>query len=272
MSTHQLIDPLVALDNLLGTGTAPGGKLYFYALGTTTPKATYQDFAQTVPNTNPVILDASGRLQAQVWGDGDYTVKLDAADNTAIVSAVEIRDPAPATGGLPDPTGHTGEFVTSDGTAYAWSGPWWPNPDPTGSAGYMPVVNASGDGYILQPQPEPYVPPEPEEVSSADGYMQFGDVRVIWGSDTAPASDDKATSKLVTFSAAFDEAPYHIGLTPNLGTITANGSLVCATYTSPGTGSFTANFSLADDDNKSWKKIDVDVPFTYFAIGKKVVA
>lgn len=42
-----------------------GGQLFTYAAGTTTPQATYIDWTQTTPNTNPVILNAWG--QANVW-------------------------------------------------------------------------------------------------------------------------------------------------------------------------------------------------------------
>ena len=47
-----------------------GGSVYFYTPGTTTPKTTYQNSALTVPNTNPVILDAAGR--ATIWGSGSF--------------------------------------------------------------------------------------------------------------------------------------------------------------------------------------------------------
>ena len=47
-----------------------GGSVYFYIPNTTTFKATWQDSAQTVLNTNPVILDGGGR--AIVWGSGIY--------------------------------------------------------------------------------------------------------------------------------------------------------------------------------------------------------
>lgn len=43
----------------------PGGKLYTYQAGSTTPIASYTDRSATVQNTNPVILDAGGR--ANVW-------------------------------------------------------------------------------------------------------------------------------------------------------------------------------------------------------------
>lgn len=47
-----------------------GGKVYFYVPNTTTAKFTYQDPAETTPNTNPVVLNAAGR--AVVWGSGQY--------------------------------------------------------------------------------------------------------------------------------------------------------------------------------------------------------
>lgn len=58
-----------------------GGKLFTYEAGTTTPLATYTDQSGVTPNTNPVILDASG--QASIWlGSGAYKFVLkDSANN-----------------------------------------------------------------------------------------------------------------------------------------------------------------------------------------------
>jgi len=44
-----------------------GGKIFTYAAGTTTPKATYTDFTGGTPNANPIILDAAGRTPNEVW-------------------------------------------------------------------------------------------------------------------------------------------------------------------------------------------------------------
>lgn len=52
----------------------PGGKVYTYEQGTTTPKETYSDEEGTTPNTNPVVLDSSGR--AMIFGDGSYTIDV----------------------------------------------------------------------------------------------------------------------------------------------------------------------------------------------------
>ncbi|MEX3972263.1 glycosyl hydrolase family 28-related protein [Paraburkholderia caribensis] len=57
-----------------------GGKVYFYLPGTETKKDTFQDRAQTIPNTNPVVLDSFG--EAVIWGTGTYRqVLTDANDN-----------------------------------------------------------------------------------------------------------------------------------------------------------------------------------------------
>lgn len=46
-----------------------GGKLYSYAAGTTTPLATYTTSAGNVAHTNPIVLDAAGRVPAggEIW-------------------------------------------------------------------------------------------------------------------------------------------------------------------------------------------------------------
>lgn len=57
-----------------------GGRVYTYAAGTSTPLATYSDRAGTVPNTNPVILDARGEATI-FWAPAGYKVVLrDSAD------------------------------------------------------------------------------------------------------------------------------------------------------------------------------------------------
>ena len=54
---------------------AAGYKLYTYDSGTTTPKTTYTDQAGTIPNTNPITLDADG--MCELWlGSGEYTLAL----------------------------------------------------------------------------------------------------------------------------------------------------------------------------------------------------
>lgn len=47
-----------------------GGRVYYYIPNTSTPKNTWQDEAQTILNTNPIILD--GRGECTAWGYGSY--------------------------------------------------------------------------------------------------------------------------------------------------------------------------------------------------------
>ena len=60
----------VAAQFFTNTGAVlTGGKLYTYAAGTTTPLATYTTSAGTVARTNPVVLDAAGRVpdSGEIW-------------------------------------------------------------------------------------------------------------------------------------------------------------------------------------------------------------
>lgn len=63
-----------------------GGSVQFYEPGTTTPKTTYQDPALSVPNSNPVILDAAGR--ATIWGSGSFRQVLTDVFGTLIWDGV----------------------------------------------------------------------------------------------------------------------------------------------------------------------------------------
>jgi hypothetical protein len=53
---------------------ASGWKVYTYEAGTTTPKDSYSDSSQTVPNTNPVILNSRG--EADIYFNGAYKIVI----------------------------------------------------------------------------------------------------------------------------------------------------------------------------------------------------
>lgn len=58
-----------------------GCKLASFAAGTTTPQATYSDPDGTFPNTNPIILDSSGRARVYLTGSAYKLVLSDASSN-----------------------------------------------------------------------------------------------------------------------------------------------------------------------------------------------
>lgn len=57
------------------------GSITFYESGTTTFKTTYSDPGLTVPNANPVPLDAAGRAQTDIFYEGDASVILKDSNN-----------------------------------------------------------------------------------------------------------------------------------------------------------------------------------------------
>jgi hypothetical protein len=60
----------VAAQFFTNTGAVlTGGKLYTYQAGTTTPQATYTTSLGNVARTNPVVLDAAGRVpdSGEIW-------------------------------------------------------------------------------------------------------------------------------------------------------------------------------------------------------------
>lgn len=82
-----------------------GSQLFFYATGTNTLQATYQDVTLLTPNTNPVIADANGRF-GNIWliPATAYKVQLWTAPTTDDPTGSQIWsfDPVgPASGGTP---------------------------------------------------------------------------------------------------------------------------------------------------------------------------
>lgn len=59
-----------------------GGKVYTYIAGTSTPQTTYTDITGTVPNANPIILNANGRLpNISIWQPGGVALKVIVTDS-----------------------------------------------------------------------------------------------------------------------------------------------------------------------------------------------
>lgn len=86
-----------------------GGKLYTYAAGTTNPKATYTDADATIPNANPVILNARG--EAQIFWSGSYKVTLTDALGNIIWTVDKVTET-----NLGYRTSSNGSAITPSGT------------------------------------------------------------------------------------------------------------------------------------------------------------
>lgn len=87
-----LAPPIVFQGLGFGGLPLPGGKLFCYVAGTSTPQATWTDSTQLQQNTNPVILNANG--QAEVWLDPTLTYKFilqDQFGNQVGVAADQVQ-------------------------------------------------------------------------------------------------------------------------------------------------------------------------------------
>ena len=121
------------------------GNLSYYIAGTTTLQNTYSDSAGTIPNTNPIALDGSGRLQVDVYlgSAADYkevlatsSVTLSPWPDDNIVRATSIivftgdSGSGGASGLVPAPAAGdalSNKFLKADGT-------WAVTPGGTGSS------------------------------------------------------------------------------------------------------------------------------------------
>jgi hypothetical protein len=78
----------VAAQFFTNTGAVlTGGKIYTYAAGTTTPVATYTTSSGNTAHTNPIILDAAGRVPngGEIWLTSGTTYKFVLKDSTDVL-------------------------------------------------------------------------------------------------------------------------------------------------------------------------------------------
>jgi hypothetical protein len=97
-----------------------GGKVYTYAAGTTTPKATYTDSTGLVANANPVILDSAG--YASIWVDGTYKFVITTSTDAPVRTIDNYTNDRGATG----PSGSI-PMVAAGGTVNAITANYTPD-------------------------------------------------------------------------------------------------------------------------------------------------
>ena len=63
-----------------------GGYIYTYQAGSTTPLSTFTDITGSIANSNPIVLDASGRTPSEVWLTYGFNYKfvVQSSTNTSI--------------------------------------------------------------------------------------------------------------------------------------------------------------------------------------------
>ena len=70
---------------------AAGGTAVFYKTGTTTKKTTHSDPAYTVDNSNPMTLGSDGRLPAETFGIGSYTIRVTDVNGALIWAENDVQ-------------------------------------------------------------------------------------------------------------------------------------------------------------------------------------
>lgn len=81
-----------------------GGKIYSYALGTSTPKALFKDVNGSAEHTNPIILDSIG--SESIYMNGSYTLWLYDKNDLPLGPPIDVL-------------GSVGDFITSAGGSWA---------------------------------------------------------------------------------------------------------------------------------------------------------
>lgn len=200
-----------------------GGELRFYESGTTTPKSVFGDPDLTIDNGPVIAIGSDGRPVVDIWGDGSYRVRLYDADGT-LVPGCEVDDvEIPGGDAATIPTLVDGYFLTNNGALLLWA-EIRQLPDPTGQDGKMVV--ADGDGYSLQPVPEPPEPVDPDIVVT-DESIQLGVSDdntkgfMLRFTGTAPATLQLTSSIEIDFDPPFD-ALWAVLITPRTNGCTSN--------------------------------------------------
>lgn len=274
MAAYNLFDPGAVFQNILGTAHLATGSLTFYSIGTTTPKDTWNDpdLAPAHLNTNPLNLDSSGRVTADLFGDGEYTVKLtDGPDGTG--STIWTHDRVPGgDAGLSIPALVAGYFLSNDGASILWDAVRQV-PDPTGQSGKALTSTGSSTTWTAFP-----TAPTLDVVITANS-IRIGDgvsstkFMIQWANNTAPASGTKSTSKAITWATPFASLA-HVAVTTTISSATPSGALVdnAVPYTqnSPSTG-VTVSFNVSDDDSSASWQITNPITFTYIGFGTVTV-
>lgn len=257
MSAFRFYNPAPVFLDLLGLEPVAGGFLYFYDKGTTTPRLTWSDQGLSIPNTNPVALDSSGRSNTNIWLDGEYTVVLKSATNLTIWTR-DVASGVADSLAIPTPL-PSGQWLTNDGTNLLW-GTFFMLPDPTGSDGF--TVTASGGGYVLT-APAAASPNIPVVTSNS---VKTGTILDQWGTGTIPASGTQVATATINFPTPYATTPVvTVGINRGSGVVAA-GFIGCLGWTASTTGIAVA-WDLNITQSGSQYNLVAPIPISWRAIG-----
>ena len=140
-----------------------GGLIYTYSAGTTTPLVTYTSYTGTIANSNPIVLDVSGRPTNQIWILSGYSYKfvLQTSSGTQIWSMDNLSG---VLGGEGSVTATTGQTVVTVPFTYV-----------VGANNLKVFVNGSKQ-IIGSTSPSSYVETSSTSITFNSPGLNFGDV------------------------------------------------------------------------------------------------
>jgi len=125
-----------------------GAKLYWYVGETTTPATTYSDVDLTIPNTNPVVADATGRFPTIGLNAGYYKYVLTDASGVVLKTqdkvTVAADSPTFASGLTSFLAGTSALPIANGGTGSATAG------DAITALGGLPTTGGTVTGTITR--------------------------------------------------------------------------------------------------------------------------
>ena len=272
----RLLDQNPVYFNNDGT-VCSGGEIRVYANLTTTPEnaAEGEDLTPSLGST--IKLDASGRAEDDIWiSTGPVRVRLYDADGVMQWSRDYVQDGATAGITPLDPTAGTEDQVYStDGTDALWR-TIIEVPDPTGNSGKYVGTDGTAISWTAFPAATVYdadnLPGGFTQDNDSEGSVTWGNIRLQWGVSSAPTSATVVTTKAITFHTAFSGTPYYTNAVPTSGGVTSDTpSAQCSsnTTTESSTGATFRFFAGAEDEGSGSTAITSVVAFKWVSIGPK---
>lgn len=183
-----------------------GGELRFYEAGTTTPKNVYGEKALTTNNGAVIDLDASGRPDVDIWADAaeSYFIELYDSDGVKQGEIEDVEVPGGVAQTIPVP--NSGEFLTGDGTNFAVVELTDSLlPDPAGHSNEYLQTDGSAAFWATGPE-DAEVPTMPITVGADSTQLgaSGADFELRqYGSDSVAGGGGKTVTDSVTFATAF---------------------------------------------------------------------
>ncbi|MHC1670435.1 hypothetical protein ACODUO_14840 [Stenotrophomonas maltophilia] len=259
--SYRFYNPAPVFLDLLGLQPLANGRLQFYEIGTTTPKNTWSDPSLTIPNSNPVVLDSSGRSNTNIWLDGAYSVRL----LDSLGATVWTRDvDSGLDQGLTIPSLISGQFLTNDGSNLLW-GDIRQVPDPTGSANKILSTDGSDLIWIAQPT----IPASPVTLTGSS-IKTTGNGFIIleqWGVGTMPANNLQSAAVSFNFPTAFSEVP-NVQVTIQKGSPVVAEGYTGSIRISPSASGCGVEWEVGIDATRTGLRLVDPFQFAWHAIGR----